>query len=130
MSSKKLLLLPLLVLLAGCSTKQSSSPVVLVVSYNSGPGAAILTFRQDSTFEWIAGIGDSPHEGRYQIKDSLIQLNGIELDGALKSNRFLFTHKNPNNNELSDPILVQVNNQDSIIDSTFIFRVMVDRRRK
>jgi hypothetical protein len=130
MPSKKLLLVALLVLFAGCSAKQSSSPVVLVASYNSGPGAAILTFRQDSTCEWIAGVGDAPHEGHYQNKDSLVQISGIDLDGVLKSKRFLLTHKNPNNNGLSDPILLQVNNQGSIMDSTFMFRVMVDRRHK
>jgi len=64
------------------------------------------------------------------MKDSLIHLNGIELDGTLKSNHFLFTHKNPNNSELSDLILLQVNSQGNIVDSTFIFRVMVDRRHK
>jgi hypothetical protein len=130
MRLKRPLILSFFALLASCSNKQSNSPAILVASYNSGPGAAIFTFRQDKTCEWIAGIGDSPHEGHYQLNDSLIQVSGIDFGSALKSNRLLLTHKNPNNSELTDPIIVQLDNHGSVADSTFIFRITMDKRQR
>lgn len=129
MLPKKLLISSVSVVLLGCSAKQNNSPAILIASLNSGPGAAILTFRQDKSCEWIAGMASNPQEGTYQIKDSLIDITGIGLGGALKSKRFLVTNKNPNNKDLHNLILLQVDNQQNIIDKDLIFSVTVDKRK-
>ena len=68
---------------AACSSKPNNSPATLVGAIDSGPGAAILTFRADSTCEWIAGMMDSPQIGRYSIQDSLIDIRLVAASGLM-----------------------------------------------
>lgn len=128
MHSKALLGFICTIILFGCSTEQNNSPVLLAASQNSGPGAAILTLRQDGSCEWIAGVFDSIHEGKYQLKDSVITLEGIDLGDELKTNRLLFTKHNPNNADWHEPILVRLNSNLRIINPHLILNVTVDKR--
>ncbi|MBO0357100.1 hypothetical protein J0X19_04005 [Hymenobacter sp. BT186] len=125
---KKLLVYMLPVVLFSCSAKPNNSPAILVAAFDSGPGAAVLTFRQDKSCEWLSGIASNPQEGTYQTKDSLVEIEGISLGGALKSKHFLITNRNPSNKDSRDLILLQVDKQRNSVDKRFIFRVTVDKR--
>jgi len=113
----------------GCSENVNNSPIILIAAINSGPGATILTFHADSTVEWISGMFSSPQNGRYKIIDSLINIEGIKLERALKSEHLLLTRKNPINRNLNDLILLQINQNREIIDSNLIFKITVDNRK-
>jgi hypothetical protein len=116
------------VILFGCSTKQNNSPILLMASQNSGPGAAILTLRQDGSCEWIAGMFDSPHEGEFQLGDSVITLEGIDLGDSSKTRRLLLTRKNPNNATIHELILLRLDSNKRIASPHLILNVTVDKR--
>jgi hypothetical protein len=116
------------VILFSCSTERNNSPIILEASQNSGPGATILKLRQDGSCEWIGGIFDSMHEGKYQLQDSIITLEGIDLGDESKTNRLLFTKHNPNNADWHEPILLRVNRSQQIVDRHLILNVTIDKR--
>src|SRR5687768_5242191 len=93
--------------------------------------AAYFSFKQDSTFEWFSGsaLGASDsYQGKYLIHDSVINLDKVGFDRAIKSIRLLITTKHPMPRGVEGNYIIQVNNLNKFLDSTLIFTVIVDRR--
>ena len=110
---------------------ESNSPCILQATYDSGPSSS-LTFRKDGTFEWTngSGLGVFKAEGTYIIKDSLIMLSRADFDGVIKSKHLKITSKLPWSNRLVNTYLVQVNGKGELVDSIFVFRIYIDKRRE
>lgn len=66
-------------------------------------------------------------EGKYLLKDSVVTLGKIGFDEMIKSKRLLITTIHPNSGE-PGKYLIQVDNQNRLIDSLFIFTVYIDAR--
>lgn len=66
-------------------------------------------------------MASNPRKGTYQIRDSLIAIEGVSLGGVLKSKRFLITNKNPNNRDLQGLILLQIDEQQNVVDKQLVF---------
>lgn len=111
----------------GCSA-ESNSPCVLQATYDSGPSSS-FNFRKDNTFQWTngSGFGVSQSEGKYLLNDSIITLDKIGFDRIVKSERLLITTMQPNSHTRGK-YLVQVDEQNKIIDSMFIFTIYIDSR--
>jgi len=92
-------------------------------TYDSGVGGCSIVFYKDSTCVWMAGITRDDKNGKYVMRDSLIILEGIPMETCLTSNKLLLTTINPHQSLKGDTILVQVNSDLKVVDSTFIFRV-------
>ena len=74
------------------SSAAQESAVVLFASYRSGAGGASwLTFRADSTYQFIAAglLSETVTTGRYTRTDSIILLDRLPKAGLLKSKRLL-----------------------------------------
>jgi hypothetical protein len=94
--------------------------------YDSGTSSCYLLFKQDSTFEWFSGSAlgaTETYQGKYEQRDSIIELNKIDFDRVVKSNRLLLTTVHPNPRGASGNYLVQVDILNRVIDSIFIFNV-------
>ena len=75
------------------------------------------------------GLSD-PFEGRYTIKDSLITLDKIGFDDKIVKSKYLkIVHQLPWS-DFREDYVVQVNDKNVILDSYFVFRVIVDTRNK
>jgi hypothetical protein len=109
--------------LFSCGQKKQLKPWIFQATYDSGVGGCSLVFRKDSTVLWIGGIASNDKEGYYHIKDSLIILEKIPIETCLKSKYLLITNRNPNQSETGDTILVQVDQDLHIVDSTYIFQI-------
>jgi hypothetical protein len=117
----------LLLLLSGCEA-ENTSPYILQATYDSGPSSS-FAFRKDRTFRWSngSGLGVSETDGKYSIKDSVITLDEIGFDKVVKSKRLLITTIHPNSKAVGKYV-IQVDGQNRLIDSMFIFTVYLDRR--
>ena len=98
-------------------------------TYDSGSSSS-FNFRQDGTFEWTngSGLGVSTEEGKYLLKDSVIILDEIGFDKVIKSERLLITSRHPISNAIGK-FVIQVDKQNKLIDSMFIFTVYIDKRK-
>jgi hypothetical protein len=113
------------------SIKISKSPEVIRAVYDTGYSAAYFSFKKDSTFEWFSGsaLGSSDtYQGKYLIHDSVINLDKVGFDRAIKSNRLLITAKHPMPRGLEGNYLIQINQLNKFLDSTLIFTIIVDNR--
>lgn len=106
----------------------NTSPCFLQATYDSGP-ASSFCFRDNGTFTWTSGGGMGVYEteGKYSLKDKVILLDKIGSDKVIKSKRLLLTTIQPNAHTVGK-YLVQVDDQDKVIDSIFIFTVYLDNR--
>jgi hypothetical protein len=123
-------LISVLVISCGTSVKSSKSPEVLRAIYDTGYSAAYFSFKEDSTFEWFNGsaLGSSDsYQGNYLIQDSVINLDKIGFDQAIKSNRLLITTKHPMPRGVEGNYIIQVNKQNKFLDGTLIFTITVDK---
>ena len=114
-------------LVLGCTAENNSS-CVLQATYDSGPSSS-FNFCKDNTFQWTSGsgLGISQSEGKYLLKDSIITLNKIGFDKIITSKRLLITTTQPNSHR-KGKYLVQVDDQNTLIDSAFIFTIYIDSR--
>ena len=82
------------------------------------------------TFEWTngSGLGVSKKEGKYSINDSIITLDETGFDKVVKSDRLLITSRHPISQSFGK-FVIQVDKQNSLIDSMFIFTVYIDERK-
>ena len=112
----------------GC-TQQNNSPCLLHAIYDSGSSGCSFYFRKDGTFEWAngGGLGGGTTEGKYTINGDIITLNKIGFDRVIKSERLLITSTHPNSLS-SGTFLIQVDKENKLIDSMFIFTVNIDKR--
>lgn len=117
----------ILLLFISCKS-EDKSPFILQATYDSGPSSS-FAFRKDGTFRWSngSGLGVSETEGRYSIKDSVITLDKIGFDKVVKSKHLLITTIQPNSKAVGKYV-TQVDEQNRLIDSIFIFTVYLDRR--
>lgn len=117
----------LILYLSSCSP-ESDSPCILQATYDSGPSCG-FSFQKDGTFKWIngSGLGVFQNKGKYTWKDSIITLDKIGFDKVVKSKRLLITSIQPNSH-INGKYLVQVDNQNNVIDSVFIFSIYIDVR--
>ena len=111
----------------GCST-ENNSPCVLQATYDAGASGSFI-FRKDNTFLWTngSGLGVSQSEGKYLLKGSIVTLSKIGFDKVVKSKRLLITSIQPNTHS-KGKYLVQVDDQNKVIDSMYIFTIYVDSR--
>ena len=116
----------LLLILNSC-TSQNISPCILQATYDSGSSSS-FNFRKDGTFEWTngSGLGVSIKEGKYLLKDSIITLDKIGFDKIIKSKRLLITSRHPISKNIGK-FVFQVDNENNLIDSMFIFTVYIDK---
>jgi len=122
------LLVPLIILTA-CSSGQNNSPVLLQATHEgSALGSSSFAFRKDSSFEWMNGLSDAV-EGKYIMKDSFITLDKIGFDDVVKSKHLKIVHQLPLSPSSSNWV-VQINDKGVIVDSHFVFRVVLDNRNK
>lgn len=100
-----------------------------MATYDSGT-TSVFIFRQDGTFEWTNGSGSGilPEQGKYILQDSIIILDRIGFDKLIKSERLLITSRHPMSKSIGK-FVIQVNNQNKLIDSMFIFTVCIDKRK-
>ena len=119
-----------LILLTACSVPQNNNPLILQATHEgSALSSCSFAFRKDGSFEWMNGLSD-PFEGRYTIKDSLITLDKIGFDDKIVKSKYLkIVHQLPWSDFRQDYV-VQVNDKNVILDSHFVFRVIVDTRNK
>jgi hypothetical protein len=118
-----------LIILTACSSRQNNSPLLLQATHEgSALSSSSFAFRMDSTYEWMNGLSD-PIEGRYIMKDSFITLDKIGFDDIVKSEHLKIVHQLPWSPSSSDWV-VQINDKGAIVDSHFVFRVVVDNRNK
>ena len=119
----------ILVLLFSACSSLNTSPCFLQATYDSGSSSSSFAFRADGTFEWTngSGLGVFQTEGRYELKDRIITLDKIGFDKVIKTNRLLLTSIHPNSHQVGKYV-VQVDDQNKVIDSMFIFTVYVDNR--
>jgi hypothetical protein len=116
-------------ILTACSSRQNNSPLLLQATHEgSALSTSSFAFRMDSSFEWMNGLGD-PVEGRYIMKDSFITLEKIGFDEVIKSKHLKIVHQLPWSPSSSDWV-VQINDKGAIVDSLFVFRVVLDNRNK
>ena len=117
----------LLLLFYSCSST-NNSPCILQATYDSGATSS-FNFRQDGTFKWTngSGLGVSTEEGKYILKDTIIILDKIGFDKVIKSDRLLITSRHPISKNIGN-FVIQVDYQNKLIDSMFIFTVYVDKR--
>jgi hypothetical protein len=95
----------------------------------SALGSSSFAFRKDNSFEWMNGLSN-PVEGRYIMKDSFIALDKIGFDDKVIKSKYLkIVHQLPWSSFQSDWV-VQINDKGAIIDSHFVFRVVIDNRNK
>ncbi len=74
------------------------------------------------------GLSDAV-EGRYIMKDSFITLDKIGFDDVVKSKHLKIVHQLPSSPSSSNWV-VQINDKGVIVDSHFVFRVVLDNRNK
>ena len=96
-------------------------------TYDSGSSSS-FNFRQDGTFEWTngSGLGVSIKGGKYLLKDSIITLDKIGFDKIIKSKRLLITSRHPISKNIGK-FVFQVDKENKLIDSMFIFTVYIDK---
>ncbi|TGE16438.1 hypothetical protein [Hymenobacter elongatus] len=87
-SANALLLLALTVLVscqgdAGINVKDDSGVIIQAV-YDSGVGGSSLVLRKNGTYTWLSGLVNPPQQGSYVVRDSVIILNNIKLEGGTK----------------------------------------------
>ena len=121
-------LFAILVLFFSACSPSNTSPCFLQATYDSGPSSS-FAFRADGTFEWTSGsgLGVSQTEGKYELNDHIITLDKIGFDKVIKTKRLLLTTIHPNSHQVGKYI-VQVDDQNKVIDSMFIFTVYIDNR--
>ena len=117
----------LLFFTCSCSS-ENESPCILQATYDSGGATSSFNFREDGTFEWTngSGLGISTREGKYSLKDSIIILDKIGFDKVIKSDRLLIASKHPISQSLGK-FVIQVDKENKLIDSMFIFTVYTDK---
>lgn len=118
----------LLFLVLSCN-EENNSPFILQATYDSGPSSS-FAFRKDGTFQWVngSGLGVSTYNGKYSFRDSIITLDRIGFDNVVKSKRLLITSIQPWTRQVGGKYVVQVDDQNRLVDSIFIFTVYLDRR--
>ena len=121
---KSFIVIQLLVLVISCQMDAGTKKDWLFqATYDSGVGGCSIVFYKDSTCVWMAGMASNDKEGKYVMRDRLIILEGIPMETCLTSNKLLLTNLNPHQSVKGDTILVQVNSDLKVVDSTYIFRV-------
>jgi hypothetical protein len=119
---QKIYISVLLMLIVSCTTKvPKQKDIWFQATYDPGVGGCSLVFYKDSTCLWMAGIASDDKEGKYNIQGSVITLEDIPLETCFKSKKLLLTNINPNNKDLRDSILVQIDSSLRVVDSIHIF---------
>ena len=117
------------VLITACSSPQNNSPLILQATHEgSALSNSSFAFRKDNSFKWMNGLSN-PVEGKYKIKDSFITLDNLGFDKVVKSQYLKIIHQLPWS-DFSAYFVVQIDDKGKIIDSHFVFRVVVDNRNK
>jgi hypothetical protein len=113
----------LLILFEGCE-QTNNSPCILQATYDAGASSSSFAFRKDGTFEWTSGsgLGVFQSSGKYILKDSVIMLDKIGFDKMIKSKRLLIASGR------AGSYVVQVDDNNRVLDSMFIFTVYIDKR--
>jgi hypothetical protein len=119
-----------LISLTACSSPQNNSPLLLQATHEgSALSQSSFAFRKDGSFEWMNGLGD-PVEGKYTMKDSFITLDKTGFDSKVVKSKYLkIVHQLPWS-DFSEDFVVQIDDKGAIIDSNFVFRVVVDKRNQ
>jgi hypothetical protein len=105
---------------------KSKSPEILRAVYDSGTSSSSLSFKQDSTFEWFSGsaLGASDeYQGKYNMQDSIIELDRIGFSRVIKSKRLLLAKKHLMPRGVDGDYLFQVDENNKLVDSIFIFTI-------
>jgi hypothetical protein len=120
------LLLFVLIATPGCKD-EIPSPCLIQATYDR----CGFVFRLDSTYEWVngSGLGVFTEEGTYRIQDSIITLDKSNVDNVVRTNRLLITTGLPWATSITDKFVLQVNAENRVIDSHFVFKVYVDSRQ-
>jgi hypothetical protein len=117
----------LILSISSCSS-ENNSLCILQATYDATSSSSFI-FRKDGSFQWTNGGGRGvfQNEGKYTWKDSIITLDKTGFDNVVKSKRLLITATQPNSHA-AGKFLVQVDNQNSVIDSMYIFTIYIDVR--
>lgn len=120
----------ILIALFSCTSKKDS-PCLLQATFDGGSSSSSLIFKDDGTFEWTNGSGFGVYitEGKYSLNDNVIIIDKAGLDKVIKSNRLLLTSLHPNSKSLGK-FLIQVDDQNNLIDSNYIFKIYIDNRQR
>ncbi|UAY53436.1 hypothetical protein [Ferruginibacter albus] len=113
-------------ILFGCnSIPDNDSPCILQATADRSS----FIFRKDGTFQFTngSGLGVSQNAGKYTGEGEIITLDKIGFDKVIKSRRLMFTSVQPNSHS-KGKYLVQVDEQNNIVDSMFIFSIYIDVR--
>jgi hypothetical protein len=113
-----------------CSSPQNNSPLLLQATHEgTALSGCSFAFRTDGSFEWMNGLSD-PVEGKYTMKDSFITLDIAGFDDKVVKSKYLkIVHRLPWA-DFSGNYVVQIDDKGSIVDSNFIFTVVVDNRNQ
>jgi len=121
---RTLIFISFLTLIISCKSEGATrKDWIFQATYDSGAGGCSIVFYRDSTCTWMAGFASDDTDGKYLMTDSLITLEGIPMETCLTSNKLLLTNLNPHQSAIGDTILVQVDSQLKVVDSTYIFKV-------
>jgi hypothetical protein len=128
-----LAIVAVVVIIVNAANQTNNSPCILQATYDSDPSTSSFNFRKDGTFQWTngSGLGVFQEEGTYTINDSLITLNKADFDKVIKSKHLKITTSPPwSNNNAGNAYVVQINDKGDLIDSHFVFRIYIDKRKE